>query len=53
MKRIGLCHVCGKPARNTCSLCGRPVCDDDMDRATGACKMHSRGRRAGHPAAAG
>ncbi|WP_456473750.1 hypothetical protein [Candidatus Pyrohabitans sp.] len=23
----GLCTICGKPARFTCSLCGRLVCE--------------------------
>lgn len=28
METVGLCMICGKPAQNTCSLCGRLVCQD-------------------------
>jgi len=28
MEIVGQCAICGKPAQNTCSICGRLVCDD-------------------------
>ncbi len=43
--KTALCHICGKPARYTCSLCGRPVCENDYDPGTGMCKMHKTGRK--------
>lgn len=46
MMKTGLCHICGRPAKNTCTLCGRPVCDNDFDFSTGVCKMHGSGRKA-------
>lgn len=46
MTRTGICHICGKIATRTCALCGRPVCETDFDSKTGACRIHSTGRRA-------
>ncbi len=46
MARTGICHICGKIATRTCTLCGRLVCETDFDQKTGACKIHLAGRRA-------
>ncbi|MFO7992452.1 MAG: orotate phosphoribosyltransferase [Thermoplasmata archaeon] len=27
MEMVGQCHICGRPARNTCSICGLLTCD--------------------------
>lgn len=45
MMKEGLCYICGRPARNTCGLCGRLVCDADFDAVTGTCKIHKSGRK--------
>jgi hypothetical protein len=45
MDKVGICHICGRIANNTCTLCGKPVCDNDFDRNTGTCRMHSSGRK--------
>jgi len=39
----GLCHICGKPARFTCALCGRLVCE--QHHAGGACTACRAGKR--------
>ena len=28
MELIGQCAICGKPALNTCAICGNLVCDE-------------------------
>lgn len=39
MDLMGLCNCCGKPgAMQTCSLCGRLVCNNCFDIAHGICK---------------
>ncbi len=35
----GLCEICRKPAIATCRLCGRRVCEDHYDKATGLCTI--------------
>jgi hypothetical protein len=45
MDKTGICHICGRIANNTCTLCGKPVCDSDFNFATGTCKMHGSGRK--------
>ncbi len=32
MKEIGGCHICGKKANQSCSICGSLVCDEHMHR---------------------
>ncbi|MEM3227890.1 MAG: hypothetical protein QXR58_02100 [Candidatus Micrarchaeaceae archaeon] len=44
MEKTGLCSICGKPARNTCSMCGRVVCDDHFDKKLGICTSCKKGR---------
>ncbi|MCW6161004.1 MAG: hypothetical protein LVQ97_02355 [Candidatus Micrarchaeales archaeon] len=40
-----LCDICKKRiAKNVCKLCGRRICNDDFDMATGLCKSCKRGR---------
>lgn len=45
MDRAKLCHICSKAAKRTCGMCGRPVCDDHMDKETGICYTCSAGKR--------
>ncbi len=48
MKKQVICMVCGsRPAQNTCSGCGRVVCEEHFDHKTGLCTACSRGRKAG------
>lgn len=35
---VGQCYVCGKPAMLSCPLCGRTVCNDDMDSHGRLCR---------------
>jgi hypothetical protein len=42
-----LCHICGKVADRTCSMCGRPVCIKDYDVVSGMCASCRSGRRIG------
>ncbi|HOE53199.1 MAG TPA: hypothetical protein PKO24_06175 [Methanomassiliicoccales archaeon] len=37
MEVLGLCSLCSKPARYSCSLCGRPVCLEHFDRYAHLC----------------
>ena len=37
MKKMGLCHICGRLAYNVCSLCGRPACDEHFDKEHNIC----------------
>ena len=39
----GLCYICGRLASNTCSTCGRVVCNRDYDSNTGRCTECKRG----------
>jgi len=32
-----VCHVCGAPTVATCSMCGRPTCERDMERFSRMC----------------
>lgn len=41
MENVGMCHVCGNPATNTCSLCGRVTCTEHLKE--GACSDCRRG----------
>ncbi|MDE1854993.1 MAG: hypothetical protein KGH57_01575 [Candidatus Micrarchaeota archaeon] len=43
-KSLGMCHICGKLASNTCSACGKMACDNDFDRRLGICMACKRGR---------
>ena len=36
----GLCRICGKIAKNKCSLCGKLVCDDHYDAKHKICTTH-------------
>ncbi len=47
MKTMGLCHICGRPATNTCQMCGKQVCDKHYDSKLGMCLSCKMGRRAG------
>ena len=39
-EHVKLCHICGKIAKNTCRMCGKPVCSEHYDAATGSCPVH-------------
>ena len=41
MELVSGCHICGKVASRTCSVCGLPACDGHMDR--GVCSACKRG----------
>jgi hypothetical protein len=45
MARASLCHICKKVSRNTCSMCGRPVCEEHYDKLTGLCYTCKAGKR--------
>lgn len=46
MKEKGFCSICWKVDNVTsCILCGRNVCLDCMDKASGVCKQCKGGRR--------
>jgi hypothetical protein len=47
MKVAGSCHICGKPAFNTCILCGQATCQDHMDEKGFACRKCVPGRMDG------
>ena len=40
-----LCDYCNKLAANTCTLCGKRVCEDHFDAATGMCTGHNLGKK--------
>lgn len=42
---VTLCDYCNKIATNTCTLCGKRVCEDHYDPATGLCPAHKFGRK--------
>jgi len=37
MKLVGTCHLCGKPAMQTCSSCGLVTCKACIDMRNGIC----------------
>jgi len=37
METFGLCNICSRPARHSCSLCGALFCDDHFDKTSGLC----------------
>ncbi len=37
MELVGQCMICGKPAFNTCSICGSLVCDEHFYPRTRMC----------------
>ena len=37
MKLVGSCYICGAPAMNTCSFCGRLACRECYEVASGSC----------------
>lgn len=39
------CRVCGKMATNTCSMCGKAVCDRHYDAKSGLCDICKSGMR--------
>ena len=43
-KSLGMCHICGKLAVNTCSACGKMACDNDFDSRLGICNACKKGR---------
>ncbi|HXZ24152.1 MAG TPA: hypothetical protein VEH08_05400 [Methanomassiliicoccales archaeon] len=42
METLGNCMICGKPGRFTCPICGRLVCDEHFDAASGMCTDDAR-----------
>lgn len=51
MEVLGLCSICTRPARYSCSLCGRPVCAEHYDKHNRMCYHCSPDRRdLGHEA---
>ncbi|MCI4435014.1 MAG: hypothetical protein JHC29_06085 [Thermoplasmata archaeon] len=34
---LGLCYICGRPAKHVCKLCGRQVCDEHYISSLGIC----------------
>ncbi len=36
-----LCYVCGKIAKNTCKMCGKPVCGNHYNAEMGSCPSHA------------
>ncbi|HDL15575.1 MAG TPA: hypothetical protein ENH28_05440 [Euryarchaeota archaeon] len=40
----GLCHICGKPAKFTCALCGKPVCEKHLSPG-GICMTCFQGKK--------
>ncbi len=47
-RMLGLCHMCGASAGNTCRFCGRPACKDHYDAKAGACLSCLGGTMAGN-----
>ena len=47
MTMIGTCHICGRPATTTCTMCGQLVCPVDSDPITRICRQCSRGTKMG------
>jgi hypothetical protein len=45
MEMLGPCMICGKPARFTCSVCGRLVCTEHYDTDSGLCSDDARKAR--------
>jgi hypothetical protein len=43
-KSIGMCHICGMLASNSCTNCGKLACDKDFDTKMGICMACRRGR---------
>ncbi len=37
MKLVGSCYICGAPAMNTCSFCGRLACRECFEVVSGSC----------------
>lgn len=42
MKMMGNCHICGKNASQSCSICGSLACDEHMHR--GVCTECRKGK---------
>lgn len=42
MRTMGNCHICGKPANQSCGLCGAMTCDKHMKN--GICLKCRKGR---------
>lgn len=45
MEMLGVCAICGKPARFTCPICGSLVCADHIDMQTKVCVNCSMKRK--------
>jgi hypothetical protein len=45
METRTLCYICGKVASNTCKLCGKHICPEHYDSATGLCTSHLRPKK--------
>ncbi len=39
------CSICGMPAGNTCSVCGKRACNRHYDRRLGTCTSCKAGKR--------
>ncbi|MBN1110379.1 MAG: hypothetical protein JXA45_06440 [Methanomassiliicoccales archaeon] len=42
MEVLGLCAICSKPARHTCSMCGRVVCSEHYVKRLHLCTNCAR-----------
>ncbi|MEW6062942.1 MAG: hypothetical protein AB1571_01035 [Nanoarchaeota archaeon] len=46
MPRYGLCSICESSlAIFKCAICGRPVCENDYNRAADICRQCAIGKR--------
>ena len=41
MEVLGLCSICSRPARYSCSMCGRLVCPQHYDKHSRLCDQCS------------
>jgi len=42
MEMTGMCHICGKPATQSCRICGMMTCDEHLHK--GVCLECRRGK---------
>lgn len=45
MEMTSPCHICGKPATQSCSICGSITCDKHIEK--GVCRECKEGRSGG------
>ncbi|MHC1708813.1 MAG: hypothetical protein AB9819_00155 [Methanomassiliicoccales archaeon] len=48
MEVLGLCSICSRPARYSCTMCGRLVCPSHYDKHGRLCDQCSPERRDDH-----